>query len=206
MSKPAGFFVRVRNYLISGLLVLAPIVLTIYVLIWSFNLLDGILGPFIYNLIGRRIPGIGLIAGLIITIIAGIVTRNLLAHKVMKWGESIVVKLPLIRPLYGTIKQLTDALLSGSDKNLLKKVVLIEYPKAGIWSVGFVTSDDMGSVGEEIKSKIGKKLVSVFVVSTPNPTTGWLVLVPEESVYEVDMSVEVALKLIVSAGYIRSGD
>ena len=203
MSKTKSVLIRIKDYLLAGLLILAPIVITIYVLVWSFNLLDGILGPFIYRLLGRRLPGVGLVAGLLITLIAGFITRGWLARRIMKWAESMVAKLPLIRPLYMTIKQLTDAMLSGSDKNLFKKVVLLEYPRQGIWSVGFVTSEDVGEIGQEIRRKTGKRLVSVFVVSAPNPTTGWLALVPEEEMTVLDISVEQALKLVVSGGYIR---
>ncbi|HOA15120.1 MAG TPA: DUF502 domain-containing protein [Bacillota bacterium] len=203
MSRTKSVFIKIKDYLLAGLLILAPIVITIYVLIWSFNLLDGILGPFIYRMLGRRLPGVGLVAGLLITLLAGFITRGWLARRIMKWAERMVTKLPLIRPLYMTIKQLTDAMLSGSDKNLFKKVVLLEYPRQGIWSVGFVTSEDVGEIGEEIRRKTGKKLASVFVVSAPNPTTGWLALVPEEEMTVLDISVEQALKLVVSGGYIR---
>lgn len=203
MPKTVGLLVRIKDYLISGLLVVAPVILTIHVLIWSFNLLDGILGPYIYKLSGRRIPGAGLFVGLILTVIMGFLTRGWLTRRIMKWAEGTANRLPLIRPLYGTIKQLTDALLSGSDKSMFKKVVLLEYPKVGIWSVGFVTSTDIGHTGKEIQAKTGKKLISVFMVSTPNPTTGWLVLVPEEDAVELDISVEEALKLVISGGYIK---
>jgi len=203
LSRTKSVFIKIKDYLLAGLLILAPIVITIYVLIWSFNLLDGILGPFIYRMLGRRLPGVGLVAGLLITLLAGFITRGWLARRIMKWAERMVTKLPLIRPLYMTIKQLTDAMLSGSDKNLFKKVVLLEYPRQGIWSVGFVTSEDVGEIGEEIRRKTGKKLASVFVVSAPNPTTGWLALVPEEEMTVLDISVEQALKLVVSGGYIR---
>lgn len=203
MSKTKSILIRIKDYLLAGLLILAPIVITVYVLIWSFNLLDGILGPFIYRMIGRRLPGIGLIAGLLITLIAGFITRGWLARRIMKWAESMVAKLPLIRPLYMTAKQLTDAMLSGSDKNLFKKVVLLEYPREGIWSVGFVTSEDVGEIGQEIRKKTGKQMASVFVVSAPNPTTGWLALVPQEEMVDLDISVEQALRLVVSGGYIR---
>jgi uncharacterized membrane protein len=206
MTKPITLLVRLKNYFIAGLLIVAPIVLTIYVLIWSFNALDGILGPYITNLIGRKIPGIGLILGLLITFTAGFLTSGWLAKRIMKWGDSQVSKLPLIRPLYGTLKQLTGALLSGSDKNFFKRVVLLEYPRKGIWSIGFVTSDDTGGLGKEASDRCHKKLVSVFVVSAPNPTTGWLALVPEDELVTLDVSVEQALKLVVSGGYIRPED
>lgn len=203
MTKPTTFLVKFKDYLISGLLIVAPIVLTIYVLIWSFNLLDGILGPLIYNLLGRRIPGVGLIAGILITLFAGFLTRGWLAKKAMKWAEATVSRLPLVRPLYGTIKQLTSALLSGSDKNLFKRVVLLEYPRKGLWSIGFVTSEEDSCLSRELSEKAGRKLVSVFVVSSPNPTTGWLTLAPEEELTTLNISVEEALKLVVSGGYIK---
>lgn len=206
MTKPATFLVKLKDYLVSGLLIVAPIVLTIYVLIWSFNLLDGILGPLFFRLLGRRIPGVGLIAGVLITLFAGFLTRGWLAKRVMKWAETTVSRLPLIRPLYGTLKQLTSALLSGSDKNLFKRVVLLEYPRKGLWSIGFVTSDEDSALSRELSEKAGRKLVSVFVVSSPNPTTGWLTLAPEEELSTLNVSVEEALKLVVSGGYIKSDD
>lgn len=147
MIKPPTFLVRLKDYLIAGLLLVAPIVLTIYVLIWSFNLLDGILSPIVIKIAGRPLPGVGLVSGLIITLLAGMLTRGWITKRLMKWMELSVSKLPLIRPLYGTLKQLTNALLSGSDKNMFKRVVMLEYPKAGIWSLGSVTSEDMGELG-----------------------------------------------------------
>lgn len=203
MTKPTTSLVKFKDYLIAGLLIVAPIVLTIYVLIWSFNLLDGILGPLIYNLLGRKIPGVGLIAGIMITLAAGFFTRGWIAKKIMKWAEATVSRLPLIRPLYGTIKQLTSALLSGSDKSLFKRVVLLEYPRKGIWSLGFVTSDSDSPLSSKLIDKSGKQLISVFVVSAPNPTTGWLTLAPEEELTTLNISVEEALKLVVSGGYIK---
>lgn len=206
MVKPPTFLVRLKDYLIAGLLVVAPIVLTIYALIWSFNLLDGILSPIVIKLAGRPLPGVGLVSGLLLTLLAGVLTRGWITRRVMKWMETSVAKLPLIRPLYGTIKQLTNALLSGSDKNMFKRVVMLEYPKAGVWSIGFVTSEDMGELGRQMESKIGGHLCSVFMVSTPNPTTGWLILVPEENLITLNVSIEEALKLIVSGGYVRPED
>jgi len=203
MTKPTTFLVKFKDYLIAGLLIVAPIVLTIYVLVWSFNLLDGILGPLIYNLLGRRIPGVGLIVGILITLLAGFFTRGWLAKRAVKWAETTVSKLPLVRPLYGTLKQLTNALLSGSDKNLFKRVVLLEYPRKGIWSIGFVTCDSDSELSSKLVDKAGKRLVSVFVVSAPNPTTGWLALAPEEELMTINISVEEALKLVVSGGYIK---
>jgi len=202
IKKPALFLIKLKDYLLSGLLVVAPIVLTLFVLIWAFNLLDGILGPFIYRIAGRSLPGVGLVAGLLITLLTGVVTRGWFAKRAVKWAESLLARLPLIRPLYGTLKQLTNALLSGSDKNLFKRVVLLEYPRKGIWSIGFVTSEDNSGFSKHIKDKCGENLISVFVVSAPNPTTGWLALVPETELIDADMSVEEALKLVVSGGYI----
>ena len=206
MIKPPTFLVRLKDYLIAGLLLVAPIVLTIYVLIWSFNLLDGILSPIVIKIAGRHLPGVGLVSGLLITLMAGMLTRGWITKKMMKWMELSVSRLPLIRPLYGTLKQLTNALLSGSDKNMFKRVVMLEYPKAGVWSIGFVTSEDMGELGRQMESKMGKRLCSVFMVSSPNPTTGWLILVPDENLITLDVNVEEALKLIVSGGYIRPED
>lgn len=206
MIKPPTFLVRLKDYLIAGLLLVAPIVLTIYVLIWSFNLLDGILSPIVIKIAGRHLPGVGLVSGLIITLMAGMLTRGWITKKMMKWMELSVSRLPLIRPLYGTLKQLTNALLSGSDKNMFKRVVMLEYPKAGVWSIGFVTSENMGDLGRQMEAKVGKHLCSVFVVSSPNPTTGWLILVPDENLITLNVNVEEALKLIVSGGYIRPED
>lgn len=206
MVKPPTFLVRLKDYLIAGLLLVAPIVLTIYALIWSFNLLDGILSPIVIKIAGRPLPGVGLVSGFLITLLAGVLTRGWVTRRLMKWMELSVSRLPLIRPLYGTLKQLTNALLSGSDKNMFKRVVMLEYPKAGVWSIGFVTSEEMGELGRQIESKMGKHLCSVFMVSSPNPTTGWLILVPEESLITLNVSVEEALKLIVSGGYVRPED
>lgn len=187
-----------------------PVVITLKLIFWGFAAADAILGDFINrHLLARlqqfyvnlpKIPGIGLITLLILITVTGVFARNYLGKKMIAFGESVLYRIPVLKSVYNLIKQVTDGFaMSQSDKGAFRKVVMVQYPRAGIYSPGFLT----GEAVTEISKKAGEKLIPVFVPTVPNPTTGFLVYVPENEVVELDMSVEDGFKLIISLGMIK---
>jgi uncharacterized membrane protein len=197
---------RIRAHFLTGLLVLVPVVLTGYI-IWNlFLALDGILGDFtrdwLFDRIGielddRRIPGLGFITLTALIILTGMLTRNYFGKKLVALGEQVVDRIPLINRVYGAIKQISEAFLS-TKREVFKKAVLFEYPRKGIYSIGFYTQDTRGTVQDALENDV----VSVFLPTTPNPTSGFLLFIPKSEVIELDLSIEEALKLIISGGAI----
>lgn len=193
---------KLRTYFITGLLVITPIALTIF-LIWNlFEVIDGILSGFIsYILVegfgfdGEPIRGIGFIAILILILLTGMLTSNYFGRKLFELGEWILKSIPFVNKIYNAIQQISKAFIS-EKREVFKKAVLLEYPRKGIYSIGFVTLD----TGGEVKEKIDGDMVSIFLPSTPNPTTGFLLFVPKKDIIELDMNIEDSLKLIISAG------
>lgn len=189
---------HLRNHFIAGLFVLLPLVVTIEILIWGFNQIDSILGGIFLKYLGMRIPGLGLVTLLILVVVTGMLTRNYLGRKMIKLGEQLLNKIPILGGIYSTTKQITEG-FATPEKSIFRRVVLIEYPRAGIYSPGFLTGDSPGVISK----KTGGKILNVFVPTVPNPTTGFLICVPEEQVIFLEMSVEDGFKMIISAGVIK---
>jgi uncharacterized membrane protein len=187
-----------RNLLVTGIFVLLPVVVSIKLLIWGFNQLDSILGGIFSNYFKIKMPGLGLLALLLLVMFTGIFARNFLGKKLIEFAEQLIAKIPILSGIYGTTKQIADS-FSRTDKTVFRKVVLIEYPRQGIYSPGFLT----GNAPSETEIRTGYKLLHVFVPTVPNPTTGFLVMVPEDEIIYLDMSVEDGFKLIISAGVIK---
>lgn len=193
---------RLKNTFLTGIAVIIPIGLTVYILFGVINLMDKIL-----KIIPRRfqpdelfnfhIPGLGVIFTLILIFIVGLVTKSYLGKKLVKLGEWFVDKIPLVRGLYQAIKQLVDTVFSDKSQSF-KKVVIIEYPRKGIYAVAFVTGEAKG----EVQLKTSQKCINVFVPTTPNPTSGFYIMVPEDEIINMDMTVEEAFKLIISGGIV----
>jgi len=203
LSPKGGKGKRLRSYFLTGLLVLVPLVLTTYI-IWNlFLAIDGILRGVINSLIlepfgfpaGRQIPGIGFIALVLIIIATGIIARNYFGRKIVLFGDQLVERIPLINRVYGAIKQISTAFLS-SKREVFKKAVLFEYPRKGIYSIGFYTQDTRGPVQQSLDADV----VSIFLPTTPNPTSGFLLFVPKNDIIELDLTIEEALKLVISGG------
>jgi uncharacterized membrane protein len=194
-----------RNHFFTGILVLLPLVITIKLLFWGFAKTDAILGNLIYYYLQRylgiqiRISGLGIIALLFVITLTGIFARNYLGKKLIVAGEKLLNRIPVLNTIYNSTKQITEGLaLTQSDKGAFRQVVLIEYPRPGVYSPGFLT----GEAFDEAVEKTGLKLLSVFMPTVPNPTTGYLVFVPEKQVTFLDLSVEDGFKLLLSAGVI----
>ncbi len=189
---------HLRNYFLTGLLVLIPIAVTVKLLIWGFNVTDSILGNLIFQIFKVRILGLGLITLIVLLIITGLVARNYLGRKLIDFGEFILGKIPILSGIYGTTKQITHS-FANADRSVFRKVVLIEYPREGVFSPGFLT----GLSPAEALAKTNQKLMSVFIPTVPNPTTGFLVFVPEEKVIILEMGIDEAFKLLISVGVIK---
>jgi uncharacterized membrane protein len=191
-------FKHLRIYFFTGLFLLIPVVITIMILVWGFNQSDAILGNLIYRIFKVRIIGLGLISLLLLIILTGLLAHNFLGRKLIQFAENILHKIPILSSIYRTTKQITVS-FTKADKHLFSRVVLVEYPRAGIFSPGF----QIGTAPREITEKAAATLVGVFVPTVPNPTTGFLIYVPEENVIFLDMSIEDGFKLIISAGAIK---
>lgn len=189
---------RLKTHFFTGLLILLPVGITVYAFIWSFNLLDGWLRDIV-TINGRPIPGLGVFTVLVIVVFVGMLAQNYLGKRILIFVEKILARIPLFSKIYIAAKQVSDSLLL-QKRSFFKKVVAIEYPRKGIYSIGFVT----GEADWQFASAQGKqeKLLYVYICTTPNPTTGFVIAVPESEIIPLKISVEEGLKLVISAGLI----
>ncbi|TPW31920.1 DUF502 domain-containing protein [Pararhizobium mangrovi] len=203
---------RLRNYFLTGLVICAPLVITLY-LTWSFVVwVDGWVKPYLPKAytpdyyLPYPVPGFGLLIALIVITLIGFLTANLIGRTVVGFGESILDRMPFIRVIYKGLKQLFQTILAESESSF-QKVGLIEYPRKGLWSLVFIATQTHGEVGKHV-ARSGRDPVSVFLPTTPNPTSGYLLFVPSEEITILDMSVEDAAKMIISASlvYPEHGD
>ena len=195
-EKKRSIFARIRNYFIVGVVVLIPIGITIYLTIFLVSISSKILPKEINpnHYLPYNIPGLEIIISLFIITFIGWLSLSFLGRKFLNLFNNILKKIPILRTIYSAIGQMTQTFTNTDSKK--KNVVLIEYPRKGSWAVGFATKDNVG----EITAKTNKKLVNVFVPTTPNPTSGFLLMFPKDEVIYLDMSFEEASKFIVSAG------
>lgn len=198
---------RVRGYFLAGIVVTAPIAITIYLTYIFFTFIDGwvarILPQEVYYAIygGSSFPGLGILVALLFFIIIGWFATNFLGRFFIRLSESIVDRMPVIRNLYGAIKQIFETVMA-SQSQAFREVVMLEYPRKGVYSIGFVTGVTEGQVQRVTKAET----VNVFVPTTPNPTSGYLLFVPKKELIYLDMTVEEGVKLVVSAGIITPPD
>ncbi len=186
-----------RQLFIRGLFSLVPILATVYVIYFLFTLLDNFLGRYIVAAFGKPLPGIGLVTSIFLIFMTGFLVTNVIGVKLFAFIERMLNRIPIAPKIYFGVKQIIHA-FSSQGKQMFNRVVLVEYPRKGIYVVGFMTGKCRG----EIQEKIASGLVNVFIPTTPNPTSGMLVLVPEEELVILDMNVEDGLKLIISAGVV----
>ncbi len=194
--------VRLRRYFVAGLLVWLPVGATILVFTLLLRLMDRALflvpPPFRPEaLLGFPIPGLGAILALLVLVVTGMLAANLLGRRLVKLYESLLERIPVVRTVYGAVKSFAEIVLSDSTSSF-NKVLLIEYPREGLYSLAFQTSENPG----EIRAVTGEPIVAVFLPTTPNPTSGCMLFVPSRSVTELDMPVEAALKMIISLGVV----
>jgi len=194
--KRRGFFARIRNYFIAGIVVLIPIGITIYLTLFLISILSKILPKELNpnHYLPHDIPGVEIVIAIILITFIGFLSLSFIGKKMLDIFDNILQRIPILRTIYSAIVQMTST-FTKTDKQR-KNVVLVEYPRKGSWAVGFATQENVG----EISNKINKKLVNVFVPTTPNPTSGFLLMFPKDEVIYLDLTFEEASKFIVSAG------
>ncbi len=196
---------RLRNDLLAGLVIVMPVIITGY-LAWTFvNLVDETIYPLIperyrpETYLPIRIPGLGLIAFIISVTVIGALARNIIGRTLIRWSEQLLHRMPIVRSIYDAIKQIAKTALQDSSSSF-RQVCLVEYPRRGIWAIGFVTAQTGGVVASAVPEE---SMVSIFLPTTPNPTSGFLLFVPEKDIILLDIEVEQAAKLVISAGLIE---
>ena len=195
-----------RKWFIAGLLVIVPLVITLGVLNWIIGTLDQTLAilPESWQpdkLLGMHIPGFGVILTLLILLVVGGIASNFIGRKLVGWGDALVRRIPVVRSIYSSVKQVSDTVFSDSG-NAFRTAVLVQWPREGVWTVAFVT----GAPSGEVAAYLRDEYLSVFVPTTPNPTGGYFVMVRKSECIELDMSVDAALKYIVSMGVVAPPD
>ncbi len=191
-----------RKYFITGLLVWIPLIITV----WVLSLLNGwmdaslLLIPKAYRpetLLGFYVPGVGVVLTIALLFVTGLLTANLLGHRLVLLWESLLARIPVVKTIYGGVKQVSDTLFSGQGQ-AFRKALLVRYPHQGAWAVAFQTGQPNGEIAAILK----EDHVSVFIPTTPNPTSGFFMIMPKKDVIELNMSVDAALKYIISMGVV----
>ena len=203
-EEKLGIFARFRRYFLAGILVTSPILITIYVTWIIITFIDtqvaGLLPDSLdfTKQLPHQIPGLGLIISIVVITFIGAITPGFIGRTLLKTGERVLNKMPVVRSIYSAIKQIMETVMSTNSKSF-KEVVLVEYPRKDIWVIAFVTSSVKGEIDNKIKKS---KLVSIFVPTTPNPTSGFLLFVAQKDLIYLDMPVEQAVKLVISGGIV----
>ncbi len=191
-----------KRYFITGLLIWAPLGITIWVLSLILGMMDQsiMLLPSDWQpraLLGFHLPGMGALLTLLVVFVTGLLTANFIGQRLVRWWEALLHRIPVVRSVYQSVKQISDTVFSPSGQ-AFRQAVLVQYPRPGSWTIGFLT----GTPGGEIAAHLGKDMVSLYVPTTPNPTSGFFLMVPKADVVELDMSVEDALKYLISIGVV----
>ena len=205
IKRRRTLFGSLRSSFLTGLVVIAPIWLTIW-LMWSvIGWIDGWVLPFVpgkfrpEQYIGINLRGVGVIIFLVFTVIVGWLAKGLIGRSLLRWGEGLVDRMPVVRSVYNGLKQIAETVFAQTDTSF-DTACLIEYPRKGIWAIAFVSTAAKGEIAQSIPADDAK--VSVFLPTTPNPTSGFLLFVPRSEIIELDMTVEDAAKLVISAGLV----
>jgi len=183
----------IRNQFLIGLAVSVPLVVTYLVLSWLFNTIDNFLQPLIRLFFDRNLPGAGVVATLVLIFLAGLISSNVVGRELIHFGERLVYRVPVVSTVYSSVKQVVDSFSSNGKSNFLQ-VVLVEYPRKGIMSLAFVTS--------ETCDKSGNKLMSLLIPTAPNPLSGYVIVVPEGQIVRTSMKIDAAMRMIISCGAI----
>ncbi len=188
---------NIKRIFTTGVLTLLPLAITIYVFFLVFTFLDSIIGNLIIAIFDYRVPGAGFAAGILLIFIVGFIASNIIGKQLVALGDNIFQRLPLARGIYSSARQIIDA-FTVQGKDAFQKVVLLEYPRKGLYVLGFVTSISRG----EIQEITEKETICIFIPTTPNPTSGMLILAPKSEITELQMSIEEGMKVIVSGGLV----
>jgi uncharacterized membrane protein len=207
-ASHTGFAARIRNWFLTGLVVAGPLAVTAW-LIWSFiNWVDGVVTPLVppayrpESYLPWPIPGTGLIIAFVALTLLGFLTANLVGRTLVGWGEGLLSRMPIVRPIYKTMKQIFETLFSKTGSSF-RKVALVEFPAPGMWSLVFLSQPPGGDVADKLPQG---EHVSVFLPCTPNPTTGFFFFVKRDELIELDITVENAMTLLISAGMVQPND
>ena len=187
----------IKKIFVTGILTILPLAITIYIFYFVYIFLDDLVGGLIKSLFNYRLPGIGFVASILLVLIIGLVSSNIIGSRLVKFTDSIFQKIPFSRGIYTSARQIIDA-FTLQGKNAFQRVVLLEYPRKGLYTLGFVTGSSKG----EIQEKTADETLNIFIPTTPNPTSGMLILAPKHEVIELNMSVENGLKVIISGGLV----
>ena len=203
--RKTGLFAGLRASFLTGLVVIAPVGLTVW-LVWAVaGWIDGVVLPLIpytfrpEHYIGINLRGVGVIFFFFFTIIIGWVAKGLLGRSLIRFAESLVDRMPVVRSIYNGIKQISETVFSQGERSF-EKACLVQYPRRGIWAIGFISVPAKGEISA--RAETGGRLIGVFIPTTPNPTSGFLLYFPEEDVIELEMTLEDAAKLVISAGLV----
>ena len=191
-----------KKYLITGLLVWAPLVITIWVLSVLVDTLDQtlLLLPAAWHprtWLGFNIPGLGVLLTFLVVLLTGMFAANIIGQRLVQFGESLLARIPVVKSLYSSVKQVSDTLFASSGQ-AFRKALLVQYPRTGSWTIAFLT----GQPGGDVANHLTGDYVSVYIPTTPNPTSGFFLMMPRSDVIELDISVDVALKYIISMGVV----
>ncbi len=203
-----GPVASIRSSFLTGLVVVLPLGLTAW-LVWTLaGWVDGVVLPLVprrfqpEQYIGINLHGIGIIFFLLFTLTIGWTAKGLIGKSLLRWSENIVDRMPIVRSIYGGIKQIAETIFAQQDTSF-DMACLLEYPRKGVWAIGFVSTTAKGEIARAVEG--GEDMLSIFLPTTPNPTSGFLLFVPREDVTILDMSVEDAAKLVISAGLVYPG-
>jgi uncharacterized membrane protein len=200
MNQPKRTW-SVRRYLVAGVLVWLPILASLWVITFIVQLTDRILLllPAAYRpevLVGFPLPGLGIIVALLVLLFTGLLVTNLIGRRLVQYWDGLIRRIPLVRSIHGGVKSFAESVFSTS--NSFRKVVMIQYPRVGVWTIGFVTAEDVA----EVSAKTGVQHACVYVPTTPNPTSGFIVLIPRTEVIELEIGVDAAMKMIITCGVV----
>lgn len=198
-NKLSFIWGQIRNYLFTGVFVLVPVAVTLGIIYFLFQYTDSFLG----DVFGARVPGAGLFFTALICLIIGVIAQNIVGKKIIAWMDVSLQKIPVVKSVYSGIKQLADVFLKD-QKSSFKRVVMLEYPKENCWVIGFVTSDFYIKIDADIPEK--NSMVTVFVPTTPNPTSGFLLILPKSKIVDTNIDIEDAMKVIISGGIVQPND
>ena len=192
---------RLRRYLLVGLVVIAPVGITVYVLYWVFVRLDAILGAPLQRLLGVHVPGLGFLLLALFIVLVGWTVHRAIGRQLLQWWNAAVVRFPLAGRVYNALSQIVQSML-GENRRVFRRTVLVQFPAADMWVVGFITHE----APAVLSAVVGEPCVNVFVPITPVPHSGWLLIAPVRLVKETTLTVEDAMKLVVSMGALAPGD
>ncbi|HUV30743.1 MAG TPA: DUF502 domain-containing protein [Acidobacteriota bacterium] len=195
MSAVSTVIDTVKRYFISGVLVVVPVILTFIVLRFLFQAVDGILETYLHDILGYYRTGLGVLTITLLILLFGVLTRNWIGRRIYRAGDRLLVRMPIIRPIYSAAKQLLEAVTTTTEGGSFKEIGLVEYPRKGAYQICFVSRRLELNVGGE-----RRRFISVFVPSTPTPVSGMVVIVPADEVVLLDMTVEDGIKFLVSGG------